>query len=118
MQGPDDFGREVLLSASRMASVALKHSGMQDELFRRAHYDSLTNLPNGVLFEDRLQQAVALAGRRKCQVGVLCIDLDGFKQVNDWHGHHAGDMLLQRKWRSGLHVRAAADGHCGPPGRR
>jgi diguanylate cyclase (GGDEF)-like protein len=93
---PDDFTREVLLSASRMASVALEHDRMQDELFRRAHFDPLTELPNRVLFEDRLQQAVALAGRRKSNVGVLCIDLDGFKQVNDGHGHHVGDGLLQQ----------------------
>jgi len=93
---PDDFTREVLLSASRMASVALEHDRMQDELFRRGHFDPLTELPNRALFEDRLQQAVALAGRRKSHVGVLCIDLDGFKQVNDGHGHHVGDGLLQQ----------------------
>lgn len=91
----DEFARSVLLSASRMASVALKHEHMQDELFRRAHFDPLTELPNRVLFEDRLQQAVALAARRKTQVGILCIDLDGFKQVNDGHGHHIGDLLLR-----------------------
>ena len=92
---PGDFEQEVLLSARRVASVALQHNRLQDELFRRAHYDSLTGLPNRALFEDRLQQAVALARRRKTSVGVLCIDLDGFKQVNDEHGHQAGDWLLQ-----------------------
>jgi diguanylate cyclase (GGDEF)-like protein len=94
-RGPGSFEHEVLLSARRVASVALQHNRMQDELFRRAHYDSLTGLPNRALLEDRLQQAVALAQRRKTNVGVLCIDLDGFKQVNDEHGHHAGDWLLQ-----------------------
>ena len=93
---PDAFARELLLSASRMASVALEHDRMQDELFHRAHYDPLTELPNRVLFEDRLQQAVALASRRQTHVGVLCIDLDGFKQVNDGHGHQTGDVLLQQ----------------------
>ena len=93
---PGPFTREVLLSASRMAAVALGHERMQDELFRRAHYDALTELPNRVLFEDRLNQAVALAGRRVSSVGVLCIDLDGFKQVNDHYGHEAGDWLLQQ----------------------
>lgn len=93
---PDDFAREVLLSASRMASVALEHGRMQDQLFRQAHYDPLTGLPNRVLFEDRLQQAVARAARRKSSVGVLCIDLDGFKQVNDQYGHEMGDWLLQQ----------------------
>ena len=93
---PGPFTREVLLSASRMAAVALGHERMQDELFRRAHYDALTGLPNRVLFEDRLTQAVALAGRRQSSLGVLCIDLDGFKQVNDHYGHEAGDWLLQQ----------------------
>jgi diguanylate cyclase (GGDEF)-like protein len=92
----DDFAREVLLSASRMASVALEHGRMQNELFRRAHHDPLTDLPNRVLFEDRLQQSVARAARRKASVGVLCIDLDGFKQVNDQYGHQMGDWLLQQ----------------------
>lgn len=92
----DSFAREVLLSASRVASVALQHERMQDELFRRAHFDPLTDLPNRILFEDRLQQAVALAARRNSQVGVLCIDLDEFKRINDGYGHHAGDTLLQQ----------------------
>jgi len=93
---PGLFAREVLLSASRMAAVALGHERMQDELFRRAHYDALTELPNRILFEDRLKQAVALAGRRMCSVGLLCIDLDGFKQVNDHYGHETGDWLLKQ----------------------
>lgn len=93
---PSPFAKEVLLSASRVAAVALGHERMQDELFRRAHYDALTELPNRVLFEDRLNQAVALAARRTSSVGVLCIDLDGFKQVNDHYGHEAGDWLLKQ----------------------
>ena len=90
------MAREVLFSASRMASVALEHGRMQNELFRRAHHDALTDLPNRVLFEDRLQQSVARAARRRGSVGVLCIDLDGFKQVNDQYGHQMGDWLLQQ----------------------
>jgi diguanylate cyclase (GGDEF)-like protein len=79
-----------------MASVAFENSRMQDELFRRAHQDSLTNLPNRALFEDRLQQALARAGRTGGNVGMLCIDLDGFKEINDRYGHEAGDWLLQQ----------------------
>jgi diguanylate cyclase (GGDEF)-like protein len=93
---PDQFARQVLLSASRVAAIALKHQQLQDELFRRAHHDPLTNLPNRLLFEDRLQQAIARARRHGSVVAVLCIDLDGFKQINDRYGHHAGDWLLQR----------------------
>jgi diguanylate cyclase (GGDEF)-like protein/PAS domain S-box-containing protein len=59
-----------------------------------AHYDELTNLPNRNLFYDRLDQAVARARRYQQKFAVLFLDLDGFKQVNDEFGHHAGDRLL------------------------
>ena len=92
---PDAFVEEMLLSAGRLAAVALSHYRMQNELIRRAHHDPLTDLPNRLLFEDRLQQAIGRAQRRERKVGVLCIDLDEFKQINDQHGHEIGDRLLQ-----------------------
>ena len=59
-----------------------------------AHYDALTHLPNRSLFYDRLEQAMVTAKRGKRSLALLFIDLDGFKQVNDMHGHHVGDLLL------------------------
>ena len=59
-----------------------------------AHYDALTGLPNRVLLADRLQQAMAQAQRRGRHLMVAYLDLDGFKAVNDHHGHEAGDQLL------------------------
>lgn len=59
-----------------------------------AHYDSLTGLPNRVLFTDRLQQAMALSRRQGSRLAVVYIDLDEFKPVNDAFGHDAGDQLL------------------------
>ncbi|MEX8518429.1 MAG: EAL domain-containing protein [Leptothrix sp. (in: b-proteobacteria)] len=59
-----------------------------------AHYDALTSLPNRVLLADRLQQAMAQADRRGQQLAVAYLDLDGFKVINDSHGHEAGDQLL------------------------
>ena len=60
-----------------------------------AHYDALTGLPNRVLFNDRLEQAIAEAERRGRLVGLILLDLDRFKTINDSLGHGAGDALLQ-----------------------
>ena len=59
-----------------------------------AHYDALTGLPNRVLLQDRLQRSMAQSRRRGTRLAVAYIDLDGFKAVNDMHGHQAGDQLL------------------------
>lgn len=65
------------------------------QLAHQAHHDSLTGLPNRLLLDDRLTQALARARRTKTRAAVLCIDLDRFKQVNDTFGHHVGDLYLQ-----------------------
>lgn len=67
------------------------HEKRLDQL---AHYDALTGLPNRALHADRLRHAMAQAIRRKQKLGVAFIDLDGFKAINDTHGHEAGDHLL------------------------
>ena len=66
----------------------------QNQLEHIAHHDALTNLPNRVLLNDRLQQAMHQTQRRKRSMAVVFLDLDGFKAVNDTHGHEMGDMLL------------------------
>ena len=66
----------------------------QGQLERMAHYDLLTNLPNRVLLADRLSQAMVQCQRRKKSLAVAFMDLDGFKAVNDRHGHDVGDDLL------------------------
>jgi diguanylate cyclase (GGDEF)-like protein len=64
-------------------------------LAHQAHHDSLTGLPNRLLLDDRLSQALARARRTNTRAAVLCIDLDRFKQVNDTFGHHVGDLYLK-----------------------
>ncbi|MBI5848715.1 MAG: EAL domain-containing protein [Nitrospirae bacterium] len=66
----------------------------EERLEHLAHHDSLTNLPNRILFSDRLTQAVALARRNKKMLAVMLLDLDRFKEVNDTLGHRLGDQLL------------------------
>jgi diguanylate cyclase (GGDEF)-like protein len=95
-QTPDaDNASRVLQSASRLVSLARDHWHMHERLVFDARHDALTGLPNRTLAEDRLEQALARAQRRKQLFAVLCIDLDGFKGVNDSLGHHAGDELLR-----------------------
>jgi diguanylate cyclase (GGDEF)-like protein/PAS domain S-box-containing protein len=65
-----------------------------EQLERMAHYDVLTNLPNRVLLADRLSQSMVQCQRRNQSLAVAFMDLDGFKAVNDRHGHNVGDKLL------------------------
>jgi len=64
------------------------------ELVRIANYDPLTGLPNRRLFSDRLQLALARSSRSGKPLALCYLDLDGFKEVNDQHGHDAGDQVL------------------------
>ncbi|HZO22318.1 MAG TPA: EAL domain-containing protein, partial [Steroidobacteraceae bacterium] len=79
--------------AERLA-VALSKSAHDERLYRQAHFDPLTSLPNRILFRDRLSQEIANATAGLSRGALLYIDLDHFKRVNDSMGHGAGDQLL------------------------
>ncbi len=66
----------------------------EEQLEQIAHFDALTKLPNRLLLGDRMHQALIQAKRRGQSLAVVFLDLDGFKAVNDQHGHDAGDHLL------------------------
>ena len=68
---------------------------LEEEIHYLAYHDPLTHLPNRMLFRDRVQQAIAQAQRAHARLAVMFIDLDGFKAVNDMHGHNNGDCLLE-----------------------
>lgn len=65
------------------------------EIHRLAYYDSLTGLPNRVLFKDRVRHAIAHAQRYRYHLALLFLDLDRFKLINDTLGHNVGDLLLK-----------------------
>ena len=67
----------------------------EERMRRMAHEDALTQLPNRVLLDDRMRQAIRVAARDGHKVGLIYFDLDKFKPVNDTHGHAVGDRLLR-----------------------
>ncbi|MGN7610594.1 EAL domain-containing protein [Magnetococcales bacterium HHB-1] len=67
----------------------------QDELTRRATHDPLTGLPNRALIRERLSSALHRSRQSGENIALLFIDLDGFKEINDAHGHEVGDVLLK-----------------------
>lgn len=73
-----------------------KRKEQEDEIRFRANYDALTRLPNRSLFNERLTQALVQAKREGAILALLYLDLDGFKEINDTHGHLAGDKALQQ----------------------
>jgi len=80
---------------SRSIRYAIERKVFQGILDQRAHFDSLTGLVNRALFHDRLNHALAQAGRARKRVALVFIDLDGFKEVNDTLGHETGDRVLK-----------------------
>ena len=90
----DEQDRRFAEAVGTLLSTALRRLQAEARLAFLAQFDALTGLPNRSLFNDRLGQAIVQAGRRGGGVGVLFIDLDRFKLINDSLGHHAGDALI------------------------
>ncbi len=89
----DQTGRAKVLAGAVHDITRRKEA--EEQIWRLAHYDTLTGLPNRLLFVDRLNKAIAHAKRQAKRVAVMFIDLDHFKRVNDTLGHAAGDELLR-----------------------
>jgi diguanylate cyclase (GGDEF)-like protein len=84
----------ALFRIAKSASQRLRHQAAENE--HLALHDGLTDLPNRTLFHDRIEQAILSAERENTMLGVLIIDVDRFKEVNDTLGHRSGDLLLQQ----------------------
>lgn len=78
-----------------IVSDVTERKAMEEQLQHQVTHDALTGLPNRILLHDRIKQAVLYAHRAKGKVGILFLDLDNFKLVNDALGHKMGDHLLQ-----------------------
>ena len=83
-----------VFGASKIARDISRQKRMETEVRELAFMDALTRLPNRRLLTDRLHQAQANSARRREHAAVLFVDLDGFKQINDQHGHETGDLIL------------------------
>lgn len=88
---------QVLNLMSELIAAAMFHAVQFEtsELYHRATHDAMTGLANRALFFDRLRQSLAQAGRNGERLGILNIDMDGLKPINDQYGHRAGDTAIR-----------------------
>jgi diguanylate cyclase (GGDEF)-like protein len=94
MDPPGDSDIEFLQTSCQLASLILERQRMNQELIHRVYHDPLTGLGNRRLGKKALESAIQRAQRDARGVGVLWIDLDKFKEINDTYGHPAGDFVL------------------------
>lgn len=88
------LGRVVLYAIERQRHIALLETA-RIEAAHRATHDPLTGLANRELFLDQFDRAIALGNRHSRMTGLLFVDLDGFKNINDTYGHNCGDIILR-----------------------
>ncbi len=91
---PNEEESEDLKSAARLAGIAMERDQSQNRIRELAYFDELTGLASRAHFFQILEEQIRMSGRRKRRFGLLYIDLDDFKDVNDSLGHDAGDILL------------------------
>ncbi len=90
------LNKRLIESNSDLKKEIKIRSDLEKKLKHLALYDSLTDIPNRTLLADRMQQAIYTSTRESSEFAVAIIDLDNFKQINDQHGHHFGDQVIQQ----------------------
>jgi diguanylate cyclase (GGDEF)-like protein len=87
---------KALASAAELSTLAIETSRLHSDLVHRSEFDLLTDIQNRFAFERHLETLTDEARQTAGVFGLIFIDLDGFKQVNDVYGHHVGDLYLQQ----------------------
>ncbi len=95
-QSEDEATRQRFLGTSGVLRDITERKRAEETITFQAFHDLLTGLPNRILFRDRLEHAISQAKRRQDRVGVMFMDIDRFKLVNDTYGHAEGDELLKQ----------------------
>ncbi len=96
-QGPLDAStRDTIQGLCDLARMAIEHGYLHEKVVQGSQFDRLTGLPNRTFLADRLRQAMIVAKRQGKLLGVCCIDLDRFKQVNDHLGYELGDAFFKQ----------------------
>lgn len=93
--GIPELDKDLLQLMALFVAAAIERAQHAERIEQLAFYDSLTGLPNRVLFNDRIRQAMSAAKRYSRGFAVMYLDLDAFKEINDRHGHPVGDLVLK-----------------------
>ncbi len=93
---PRSDEQHALAAAVDIATLAIETSRLHSDLVHRSEFDMLTEIPNRFAFEKRLEELIDDARLKSGMFGLIYIDLNDFKQVNDRYGHQAGDLFLQK----------------------
>jgi diguanylate cyclase (GGDEF)-like protein len=105
----DEREKMVLANAAKLAALAIETRNLYHDLRRRSEFDLLTEIPNRFAFEKFVDLQVEEAGRAGKKLGLIYIDLDKFKPINDTYGHGVGDAYLQAVARRMSHQLLGGD---------
>ena len=94
-RGYDQHDLELVERLATLYAIAIQHLRTEEKIIRLAYHDPLTGLPNRALFNDRYTIALASAARYHRKIGIMVLDIDHFKNINDTLGHGAGDEVLK-----------------------